>query len=195
MHDNDELPAMLKKVLEDTGRYEVTISEDRDRMTPERIGEYDVVLIYTTSGNLSAEQEKGLVGFVEGGKAVVGIHSATDSFHNSDAYWKLLCGRFIGHGGGKFKVRVTGKSHAVARGLKEFEIEDETYRHKWHTESKPIVLMRREEDGEAASWVQYYGKGRVFVTGLGHGKPAWENSSFQNMMVRAMDWATGRLNP
>lgn len=55
--------------------------------------------------------------------------------------------------------------------------------------------MRREEDSEPASWVQYHGQGRVFVTGLGHGKPAWENPAFQEMIVRAMDWATKRLNP
>jgi uncharacterized protein len=195
VHDNAELYAIMKKVLEDTGRYEVTVSDDRDRFTPGRIKDYDVVLIYTTSGALTEEQEKGLVGFVENGKGLVGIHSATDSFHNSDAYWKLMCGSFIGHGGGTFKVKITGKSHVIVRGLKDFEITDETYKHKFHPESKPIVLMRREEDGEPASWVQYYGKGRVFVTGLGHGKPAWENPVFQEMIVRAMDWATKRLNP
>lgn len=195
VHDNAELYPIMKKALEDTGRYVVTVSDDRDRFTAPRIKEYDAVLIYTTSGALTEDQEKGLVGFVEGGKGLVGIHSATDSFKNSDAYWKLLGGRFIGHGGGKFKVKITGKSHAIVQGLKDFEISDETYRHKFHPDSKLVVLMRREEDGEPASWVQYVGKGRVFVTGLGHGKEAWENPAFQEMMVRAMDWSTKKLNP
>lgn len=195
VHDSPELYAMLKRVLEDTGRYVVTVSEDRDYFTPARIAQFDVVLIYTTGGDLTPEQEKGLVGFVTNGKGLVGIHSATDSFKNSDAYWKLLCGRFIGHGGGTFKVKITGKSHPIVKGMDGFEIRDETYEHKFHPESKPIVLMRRVDDGVEASWVQYVGKGRVFVTGLGHGKPAWENPSFQEMIVRAMDWATKRLNP
>lgn len=195
VHDNPELYAMMKKALEDTGRYEVTVTDNRDLFVPDRIKAFDVVLIYTTSGSLSAEQEKGLVEFVQNGKAVVGIHSATDSFHNSDAYWKMMCGSFIGHGRDTFTVRITGKSHPIVRDMKDFKIEDETYRHKWHPDSKPIVLMRREFDGEPASWVQYYGKGRVFVTGLGHGVEAWSNPAFQEMMIRAMDWATKRLNP
>lgn len=195
VHDSKELPALMEKVLEGTGRFDVTISTDRDLFTASRIKDFDLVLIYTTGGNLSREQEEGLVGFVESGGGLVGIHSATDSFKNSDAYWKLLGGRFIGHGGGTFRVKITGKSHPVVKGMSGFTISDETYRHKFHPDSKLIVLMRREEDGEPASWVQYVGKGRVFVTGLGHGYDAWSNPSFQEMIVRAMDWAACRLNP
>jgi len=57
------------------------------------------------------------------------------------------------------------------------------------------VGARRVADGEPASWVQYCGKGRVFVTGLGHGEPAWTNPSFQTMITRALLWGSGRLNP
>ncbi len=194
-HDNPELYAMLKKQLEGTGQFAVNVTDNRDEMAQPAIENYDVVLIYTTGGALTEAQEKGLTSFVQGGRSVVGIHSATDSFKDSDAYWKLMCGQFIGHGGGTFRVKITGKSHSIVQGISGFEINDETYKHKFHPDSKMIVLMRREEDGEPASWVQYYGKGRVFVTGLGHGKPAWENPAFQQMIERALLWAAGRLNP
>ena len=194
-HDSLNLPPMLHKVLESKGEFEFTITEDHDQYRAENIRKYDVVLSYTTGGALTKEQETGLVQFVENGGAFVGIHSATDSFHNSDAYWKLLGGRFVGHGGGTFKVHVTGKSHPVVKGMDDFEITDETYQHEFHPESKLIVLARRDTDGEPAAWVQYYGKGRVFVTGQGHGESAWENPSFQDMIYRALLWATKRLNP
>ena len=195
VHNAVELPAMLKKVLEDTGEFVVTVTDDRDQFTSANVCKYDLVLIYTTGGSLTKEQEEGLVKFVEDGKGLVGIHSATDSFHNSDAYWKLLAGAFTGHGGGKFKVKITGKSHSIVAGMSDFEIQDETYTHKFHPQSKPIVLMRRETDGEPAAWVQYYGKGRVFVTGLGHGGAAWENPNFQKLIIRSLQWAAGRINP
>lgn len=115
VHDNPELYPMLKKVLEDTGRYAITVSDDRDSLIASRIKDYGVVLVYTTGGALTADQEKGLVGFVEGGKGLVGIHSATDSFKNSDAYWKLMCGRFNGHGGGEFKVKITARATRLSR--------------------------------------------------------------------------------
>lgn len=194
-HDPVELPALLKGVLEKTGEFEITITQDRNQFTAAKISEYDLVMIYTTGGELTTQQEQGLVGFVESGKGLVGIHSATDSFKNSDAYWKLLGGRFSGHGSGTFRVKITGKSHSIVRGLDGFEITDETYEHKFHPDSRLVVLMRRETDNHPVSWVQYYGKGRVFVTGLGHGRPAWENPFFQEMTRRALLWAAGRINP
>lgn len=194
-HDPVHLPVMLKDVLEKTGDFTVTITEDRDQFKAENIKNYDLVMIYTTGGNLSKEQEQGLCGFVENGGGLVGIHSATDSFKNSDAYWKMVGGRFIGHGSGTFKVKNTGKSHVVVKNTKDFEITDETYRHDFHPDAKLVILQRREMDGDPVSWVQYYGKGRVFVTGLGHAKPAWENPAFQELVTRGLLWTNGRLNP
>lgn len=195
VHDDQELPQMLEKVLEATGQFEITLTRDRDQFRAENINDYDTVMIYTTGGQLSSEQEQGLVKFVENGGGLVGIHSATDSFKNSDAYHKLMWGRFRGHGSGTFKVHITGKRHPIVQGIDDFEITDETYQHTWHPDSKTVVLMRRVEDGDPSSWVQYVGKGRVFTTGLGHGKPAWENPAFQKMIERALLWADFRLNP
>lgn len=194
-HDPVELPKLLKDVVEKTESFEVTITEDREQFRPENISRFDLVMIYTTGHQLTEEQEDGLVGFVSNGGGLVGIHSATDSFKNSDAYWKLLGGRFTGHGGGKFQVNITGRRHVIVRDMKPFEIEDETYVHAFHPESRLVVLMRRDEDGEPVSWVQYYGEGRVFVTGLGHGAPAWNNPAFQQMIVNALFWANRALNP
>lgn len=195
VHNDKELPELMKNVLEGTKQFDVTITQDRDQFKTENIRKYDVVMIYTTGGNLSAEQEQGLVKFVESGGGLVGIHSATDSFKNSDAYWKLMWGRFRGHGYGTFTVKITGKRHPIVQGMEDFQIKDETYQHTWHPDSKAIVLMRRADDGDPSSWVQYVGKGRVFVTGLGHGKEAWENPAFQKMIERALLWADFRLNP
>ena len=194
-HDAVNLPKMLKGVLEGKGKFEFTITEDHDQYRAENIRKYDAVLSYTTGGDLTKEQETGLMQFVENGGAFVGIHSATDSFKNSDAYWKLLGGRFIGHGNGTFNVHITGKRHPIVKGMEDFEISDETYRHEFHPASKLIVLARRDFDGEPAAWVQYYGKGRVFVTGIGHGDSAWNNASFQEMIYRALLWSIERLNP
>lgn len=194
-HDNPALYPILQKKLEDTGQFTVTLSRDLDQFKPGNISNYDLVVIYCTQLHLTSEQESGLVGFVESGKGLVGIHCATDTFKDSDAYWKLVGGRFRSHGNETFKVNVTGKSHPVVKGMSSFEISDETYCDDFHPESKVIVLLRRDKDSEPSAWVQYYGKGRVFVTGLGHGKPAWENPAFQELVMRAAQWATFRLNP
>jgi type 1 glutamine amidotransferase len=194
-HDNPQLYPILQNALEKTGDFTMTISRDLDQFKAANIANYDLVLIYCTHLTLTKEQEDGLVGFVKGGKGLVGIHCATDTFRDSDAYWKLVGGRFRSHGNETFKVNITGKSHPIVKGMSDFEISDETYCDDFHPDSKVIVLMRRDKDGEPAAWVQYYGKGRVFVTGLGHGKSAWENPAFQELIKRAAEWATFRLNP
>ena len=194
-HDNAELYPILQKFLEDTGDFTVTLSRDLDQFKAENIKNYDLVVMYTTRLTPTKEQEQGLVDFVANGKGFVGIHCATDTFRESDAYWKLVGGRFRTHGHLLFKVNITGKSHPIVKGMSSFEINDESYSDDFHPDSKVIVLARRDMDSEPAAWVQYYGKGRVFVTGLGHDKEAWDNPAFQELVTRGSEWATFRLNP
>ena len=66
---------------------------------------------------------------------------------------------------------------------------------KQHLEAKIQVLARRAKDGQPAAWVQNYGKGRVFYTGLGHGKEAWSNPGSQVLVTHGPYWAAGASIP
>ncbi len=195
VHDAVQLPAMLKKVLEDTGQFTVTITQDQDQLKSENIGKYDVVMFYTTRVDPNPDQAKGLLQFVESGGGMVAIHSSTTMGLKSDELWKMMGGKFIKHGSGTFRVKITGKSHPIVRGMSGFEVTDETYVNAFCPDSRLITLMRRETDGEPVSWIQYYGKGRVFCTGLGHDGKVWNHPSFQQMIERALLWADKKLNP
>lgn len=194
-HDQPELYPILQKKLEDTGEFKLNVSHDLDLLKPENINKYDMVIVYATNLTLSKEQEQGLLGFVENGKGLVGIHSATDTFKNSEAYWKMVGGKFRTHGNELFQVNITAKRSPIVAGMTGFQISDETYSDDFHPESKVIVIMRREKDSEPVAWIQYYGKGRVFMTGLGHGKAAWENPAFLQLVTQGSEWATYRRNP
>ena len=194
-HDNPELYPILQNLLQSTGEFKVTVSRDLDQFRPEQIKNYDLIIMYSTRLTPTAEQEKGLIDFVSNGKGFVGIHSATDTFLESDAYWKMVGGRFTTHGNELFKVNITGKSHPIVKGMSAFEIKDESYRHNYNPSSKMIVLARREKDSEPVAWVQYYGNGRVFITSLGHDKVAWDNPGFQKFVLNGSRWAAYRLNP
>jgi len=187
-HDWKGLSPLLVDVMHASGDFEVTLSEDFNDFTAERIKKYDLAM-YTGSGTnfTDAAQEKGLCDFVRSGGAYVGIHSATDAFKKSDVYWEMVGGRFAGHGGGKFKVTIHDRDHPVTAGLEDFEIQDETYSHHYHKN----VCMRGNER-QSMGWVQDYGKGRMFYTSLGHGRAAWANPHFQRLVVRGAYWAAGR---
>jgi len=186
---------ILAKVLEKTGDFDITMSADLDELKAENIKKYNVVLFYGSNNNFrNAEQEQGLCDFVRNGGGWAGIHSATDSFKKSDAYWELVGGRFAGHGGGEFKVVIVDRKHPITKGLADFEIRDESYRHRYHKKAKIHSLVRidRGKEQQSMGWVRDYGKGRVFYTGLGHGRPAWVNPAFQRLVVRGLYWAAGR---
>ena len=181
-------------VIEKTGDFEVTISTQLDDLKAENIGKYDVVVFYGSGGNFTdPAQEKGLDEFVRSGKGVVGVH-ATDAFKQSDVYWFLLGGRFIGHGGGTFPMVITDRDHPITKGVDDFKIQDETYRDRFHPDAKLHHLAERDlpNDPHSMVWVHEVGKGRVFNTTLGHGRPAWENPSLQQLTIRGLYWAAGR---
>lgn len=193
-HDFTNLPPIMKTALEASGDFTVTITEDRNELTAPKISKYDAVLFYTQGGDLTPEQEKGLMEFIAGGKGYAGIHCASDSFKSSDAYWNLVGGQFTGHGFGDFTINITGKRHPIVKGMSNFQIKDEDYDNKIHPKANIMVLARWANDGQPAIWVQNYGQGRVFYTGMGHGKEAFENKSFQEVMIRGLRWVAG-LDP
>jgi len=119
---------------------------------------------------------------------------ATDAFKKSDVYWRLLGGRFIGHGHGKFTIRIDDKNHPITAPMKDFEIQDETYRDKYHPDFKLHSLghIDRGQEQQSMIWMQEYKKGRTFNTTLGHDQAAWTNPAFQQLVVRGLYWAAGR---
>jgi len=187
--------AILQPILEKTGDFEISASNDMDELKADSIKKYNLILFYGSGLNFkNPEQEKGLIEFVKGGGAFAGIHSATDSFKNSEAYWQMIGGRFKGHGGGKFWTRIVDKEHAITKGLEDFEIQDETYSHNYAKGFEPHSLVKIDRGAEQQSmgWCHEFGKGRVFYTSLGHGREAWVNPHFQRLAVRGLYWAVGR---
>jgi type 1 glutamine amidotransferase len=193
-HDWRGFHGVISKVLEGTGDFQVTLSEDLDDLKAANIHKFDLVLFYGSGGNFAnPEQEQGLADFVKDGGGLAGVH-ATDAFKKSDVYWRLMGGRFTGHGGGKFMMRIEDKEHPVTAPMADFEIQDETYRNQYHPdfELHSLARMDRGEEQQSMVWVQEYGKGRVFNTTLGHGKAAFDNPHLQRLVARGLYWAAGR---
>ena len=193
-HDFNAFKSTMTPILKKTGDFETTIAKDFDALKKENLAGYNVVLFYGSGGDFtSPEQEKGLEQFVTNGGGMAGVH-ATDAHKRSDIYWRLLGGRFTTHGGGKFTVHLTDESHPITAGMKDFEINDETYQNADHPAAKMHSLgrMDRENEKQSMVWVQEYGKGRIFNTTLGHGTEAFNNPEFQRLVVRGLYWAAGK---
>jgi putative membrane-bound dehydrogenase-like protein len=169
-------------------------SEDPGDLNPQRLGEFDVLLIYANNEQITPEQEQALLGFVEGGGGFVPVHCASYCFHNSPKYIDLVGAQFKSHGGEVFKARITQPEHPAMLGLHEFSSWDETYVHDKHNEDRTVVMVREEKDGRAEpySWTREVGKGRVFYTALGHDERTWGEMGFLRLVENGIRWAAKR---
>ena len=162
-----------------------------EALTPEKLAHYDALMIYGDHTTLTPEQERALLAFVEGGKGLVAIHSASAMFTGSDAYISLVGGEFERHGTGEFTAEIIAPTHPVMQGLQPFSTWDETYVHRRHNPENRTVLMERV-DGQARepyTWVRTHGKGRVFYTAYGHDQRTWSNPGFHKLVEQGTVWA------
>ena len=162
-----------------------------EALIPAKLAHYDALMIYGNHKTLAPEQEAALVAFVEGGKGLVAIHSASDMFTASAAFVAMLGGQFASHGGGEFAAEIVQPGHPIVQGLQPIRTWDETYVHKNHNPANRTVLMERVEGTarEPYTWVRTQGKGRVFYTAYGHDQRTWRHAGFQTLIERAAVWA------
>ncbi|HGJ65012.1 TPA: ThuA domain-containing protein [bacterium] len=185
---------IMKDFLEKAG-FDIEITENRNKLLPESINKYDVFLDYTHGGSLTEEQTQSIVSFVKNGKALVGVHSsAVDK--GSVEFIKLLGGKYAGHSDeAKASVRVIDRGHPITVGISDFDIVDEIYKLSDCDTSTFTTLIESDVHGEThpVLWVKEYGKGKVAFLSLGHGAPAFNNPSFQALVIRMVKWATNTL--
>jgi putative membrane-bound dehydrogenase-like protein len=167
------------------------VADQARALDPDTLKYYDALMIYGNQTNLTPAQEAALVGFVEGGKGLIALHSASAMFVNSEKYLALVGGHFLRHGTGEFKTEFTLPGHEVLSGIQPFTTWDETYVHDRHNTVNRIVLMERvDADGrEPWTWVRTQGQGRVFYTAYGHDERTWDRPEFKKLIENAVIWA------
>lgn len=162
----------------------------------ENLQKYDGLIIYANHDSLSPSQESAMKAFVEGGKGLIPIHSASGCFRNSSWYIKTIGGQFASHKTGTFKNTILKPEHQVMKGIDAFLTWDETYVHKNLNPDKTVLGERVEgrlegDVHEPYTWVRNEGKGRVFYTAYGHEDSTWTNKGFLDLVRNGVLWALG----
>jgi len=170
----------------------VTFTDTPTILNPVELAKYDALMIYGNHDRITPDQEKSLLDFVNNGKGLLAIHSASACFTNSPAYLNMVGGQFDKHKTAIFTANFTQPDHAILRDIEPWESWDETYIHKNHNTDR-TVLMERVEDGtkEPWTWIRNQGKGRVFYTASGHDQRTWTQPAFLTMLRNATVWAVG----
>jgi len=223
VHDWRGTTPLLKQALETTGRFEVRILEEIRGIGPETLAPYDVLVVnYYNRGahdrwgdraNAAVEE------FVRNGKGAVIYHLSLGAFDGWSEYEKMSGGNWRpgnGHHSARhdFTVDIKDGSHPNTAGLKSaLPVKgDELYANlRWQPEGSYHVLATAYDDhalynGRARQpipgagihqpilWTTQYGKGRVFVTTLGHGPEEVRGQAFTVTFARGAEWAaTGKV--
>lgn len=209
---------ILQKIGASHG-FEVTCSKDGRLFEPDRIGEWDAFVFYTT-GDLTQEgtdkqppmSANGLQAFLDrihSGKAgFVGVHSATDTFGKhrgmdcDDPYIQMIGGHFNGHNAQQeTELTVTDPHFPGAGGFPtNFKITDEWYSQKCQPDDLHVIIKHNTKGMQGPdyqrpdfpqTWAKKYGDGRVFYTSMGHREDVWTNPLYQGLVLGGLSWATG----
>lgn len=222
-HDWRSVNPLLRKALEDTGRFEVRITEEFRGAGPETLAAYDlVVLNYADWGKpglrFGDRADNALLEFVKSGKGLVLYHFSAAAFTGWTEFEKLSGGNWRPGAGQHsaahdFTVEITDANHPITRGLpaKMPQPHDELYANlKWQPAGSVHILATAWDDhslyknppqpitgagkAEPMLWTVEYGKGRIFGDMLGHDGPAVQTPTFLATFMRGSEWAaTGKV--
>jgi hypothetical protein len=217
-HDWRATTPVLRKLLEDTGRFEVRVTEEFRGAGPETLAPYDVVILNYYESKKPAlrwgeRTDAALLDYVKSGKGLVVYHFSTAAFEGWTEFEKMCGANWRpnnGHHSARhdFKVEIKDMDHPITRGMTSFpQASDELYANlKWQPEGTFHILATAWDDhslykpnekqpipgpglNQPMLWTVNYGKGRVFVTALGHDPDAMKSAGFISTYVRGTEWA------
>jgi type 1 glutamine amidotransferase len=206
-HDWRKTAPAIKGLLEAEGQMEVRIVEDPSVLDSATLTNYAAVLLHFQNWQVAgpgAAARENLRRYVESGGGLVSIHFGCGAWHGEWPEFQNILGR-VWHGAGPgkpqhdprgpFTVHIVDPAHPVTSGMSDFETEDELY--TCLTGDAPIHLLAEatskvDQKAHAMAFVRQYGKGRVFLTTLGHDVRALTNGSVPRLIRQGVSWAASR---
>ncbi len=193
----------VTEIAKESGLFDVECTQDAAQITAAKLKELDAVMFYTTGSLALKDAFPPFEEWLKSGKAMIGVHSATDTLADFKPYWSLINGSFDGHpwnAGETVTVTVHEPDHYVAKPWEsEFQIKDEIYQYRQYDPKAVRVIyslnMAKCKTKGAyhvpLCWVREVGKGRLFYTNLGHNEGTWQNPKFKEHLLAGIRWALG----
>ena len=196
---NAYFPMISKALGRDAIYFDYTTSVEDALGDANYLGEFDAVLLYANHAEITSNQWKNLLNFVETGGGFLPIHCASWCFSNEPGFDQLVGGRFAHHRTGVFRPKTVLPEHEAIKDVPALEAWDETYVHVNHNLKDRVVLQVREVAGpddnitepEPWTWIRTQGAGRVFYTASGHDHRVWERDEFHQLIKKGILWTIG----
>ena len=204
-------PVMVK-LLKDSGRFDVTVTDEPAKLTGEAFGTCDVIVSNWTPWPdvqkrvWPAATEKAFLDFLRGGGGLLVVHAACTAMQTWPEFQQAACATWAlgqtGHGKRhEFAVRIADADHPVTAGMGEFRIFDELW-HRMGAQPNAKALctaFSAKQNGgsgqdEAVVFWTEFGKGRGLNLVLGHDERAMSCPAWGALLLRGTEWAaTGKV--
>ncbi len=167
--------------------------------------DYDVLVLYDLSNEITETEKSNLKDFVEGGKGLVVLHHAIADYQTWEWWYKEVVG-------GKYLLKQEGTTpastykhdqevsiqpvlnHPILSHVGSMHLWDETYKGMWISPDVKVLLKTDNptSDGPIA-WVSPYPRSRVVYIELGHGESSHLYPAYRILVQDAIRWSAGRL--
>ena len=91
----DEEKAAYRQANE---KWRESLTNALEKLSPDNLKNYDGVVFASTTGDLPIPDKQGFLDWIKAGHAFIGIHAASDTFHQWPEYIEMLGGEFDHHG-------------------------------------------------------------------------------------------------
>jgi type 1 glutamine amidotransferase len=176
-----------------------------DQFLPENRGKYDLLVFYHMWQKSTPAQELVFSECIREGKPLVVLHHSICAFDEWPEYWNIVGGKYFHKPttvDGKeyaacsyvhdtrFTVNVAKKKHPVTKGVKDFEIFDETYKGYYVAKDiVPLLTTTEASSNPVIGWTHSYGKARVVTLQSGHATPTFQNENFRKLLKQSIEWS------
>ncbi|HZR20371.1 MAG TPA: ThuA domain-containing protein [Verrucomicrobiae bacterium] len=177
-------------------------------LRPEAARDYDVLVAYDMHQEISDEAKSDLLAWLKAGKGFVVLHHAIASYQQWPEYSKIIGARYylekttvdgvekarsVYQHGVHFRIHVADPDHPVTRGVKDFDIHDETYNlFDVAKDVHPLLTTEEPLSNRVIGWAKTYGAARVVYLQSGHDHFAYENPNYQQILRQAIRWVAKR---
>jgi type 1 glutamine amidotransferase len=170
---------------------------DYSAISAANLKNFEALVLYTTGSQAEGAEVPAILDFVRGGKALIGIHNAADSFTAFPDYVALLGGKFRTHPAQlDIAVEFTDTEHAITQGLGPFTVFDELYLFADYDPARVHLLAQTrsyDDDGPVpVCWTREEGEGRIFYLSLGHNAATLADPNWRTLFQRGVEWALRR---
>ncbi len=204
-HDWEKTTPLLTRILEESGRFKVEITNQPDTLIYNELKKFDAIVSnwnsYPDNDYIwPKETKEGFLRFLKEGGGLVFFHASTSALYKWPEFKKISTGAWVEntfHGKpGPVTVKIENQEHPVTNGLSDFSIFDELWINAEQNQAFQVLgsavddmVLSRGLEKQPVIFVSDYGKGRIFHTLLGHDSRAMRNTGFKILILRGTEWA------